>query len=90
MQLFKINGTNTNPINVAATTLPQFALSLADQKFTHLWQAHAAKQQSSIKSEVVNAKGDTTLLVQTQFNQAQKQLLVTPNYRQTKVKPGIV
>jgi hypothetical protein len=61
LQKFAVDPSNENPINVLATTLPQFAINLADQKFKNLWIAQAADRQSMVESHVVNAKGDTDL-----------------------------
>lgn len=87
-QLFLLDGTNKGPLDILATTLPQFALQLADEKFSNIWQAHAAGKEDLVDSTVSNKKGDITLPVQTQFNATKKQVILTPDM-QNKVKPGM-
>lgn len=87
-KLFTIDNPSDTPIPVLATTLPEFAFTLADQKFTHLWEAQVAERNALVESSVVNAKGDTDLAVQTQFNDSLKELILTPKTA-NQMKPGL-
>lgn len=86
-QLYKISNINST-LDVLATTLPQFALSLKDEKFKSLWQAQAAERKTYVESKVVNVKGDASLSLETQFQDTQKQLVITPKIG-NQVKPGL-
>lgn len=87
-QLFSVGQNGDNPLNVLATTLPQFAIKLADAKFKNLWQANAQERKTAINAEVSNVKKDASLSVNTTFNDEQKELIVTPQIA-NKVKPGL-
>jgi hypothetical protein len=88
MKLYKIDGKNENPLDILATTLPQFAVALADQKFEKVWKAEAAERKSYVESSVGNAKGDVELSVDTKFDDKSKELVVTPK-TENKLKPGL-
>lgn len=75
-------------INVQANTLPQFAIKLASEKFKNMWVAHAAEREKLVAGGITNAKGDITLKVDTQFDDKQKQMIVTPR-TENRFKPGL-
>lgn len=88
-QLYVVGQTDSDtPLNVSASTLPQFAIKLAEEKFRNMWTAHAAEREEMVKSEVSNAKGDTSLKVDTKFDVNNKQLILTPQ-TENKFKPGL-
>ncbi|MGE5041730.1 MAG: hypothetical protein ACM3IJ_02400 [Candidatus Levyibacteriota bacterium] len=87
-QLYLINDHQNDLLNVLATTLPEFAVKLADEKFNNLWQAHAAGRDSLVEASAENAKGDTVLQVETKFNDAKKEVVATPKIS-NEVKPGL-
>ncbi len=87
-KLFTIAPENDTTLDVPATTLPQFALSLAQQKFNNLWQAHASERLEAVSANIVNARGNANVKVATGFNEQNKQLILTPTSA-NKVKPGL-
>jgi hypothetical protein len=88
MRVYKISDAQNTPLNILATTLPQFALKLADQKFKNLWEADASEKQSLVEGSATNLKGDVALKVVAKFDAAQKQLTVTPK-TVNQLKPGL-
>ena len=88
-QLFVVGETQSDkPISVRANTLPQFAFRMSGEKFKNLWTAHAAEREGLVKGSVTNAKGDISLKVDAQFNEKNKQLIVTPK-TENRFKPGL-
>lgn len=79
---------NEQPLEVQASILPQFSLKLVEEKFKNMWQVQAAERENLIKSDVVNAKGDTTLKIDTKFDDKNKELILTPK-TENKFKPGL-
>lgn len=88
-QLFVVGqNQNEKPIAVQANTLPQFAFKLVGDKFKNMWTAHAAERETMVQGGVTNAKGDISLKIDTQFDDKEKQLIVTPK-TENRFKPGL-
>lgn len=86
-KLFNI-GNNNDPIDVPVTTLPQFSIKLSEEKFANLWHAQATGREKAIEVSAINAKGDAKLSVNTQFDNVNKQVILTPAMA-NRVKPGL-
>lgn len=76
------------PYDVQAATLPQFSLKLVEEKFKNMWTAHAAEREKLVQGEVVNAKGDVQLKVNSKFSDSEKELILTP-VTENRFKPGL-
>lgn len=75
------------PLTVKATTLPQFVLSLLDEKFKNLWEANAQEKSSYVAAQIIKS-GEEKITTNVTFNTEKKQLLISP-LEDNKVKPGL-
>jgi len=87
-QLYLIDESKNDLLNILVTTLPEFSLKLIDQKFKNIWQADAAERKSLVSTNMRNAKGDAVLSVKTDYDEKNKQIAFTP-LTENKVKPGM-
>lgn len=86
-QVFALSDGTNAPLNILATTLPQFVLSLKDGKFNNLWQADAAGK-NNVDSTLTNDKQDTAIVVDSSFNTTKKEVVFTPQTTD-QFKPGL-
>lgn len=76
------------PINVRASTLPKFIVSLSNSKYNNVWQTNSVERPKLVEASVDHATGNTKLDVSISFSDSKKELVVAPEY-DNKVKPGL-
>lgn len=87
-QLYLIDESKNDLLNILVSTLPEFAVKLADEKFKNLWQVQAAERKELIEAKVINAKRKEAFSMKTQYDEKNKQVTFTPLTENT-VKPGM-
>lgn len=82
------NATNNTPVSVRASTLPKFAVSLLGEKYQNIWSTTSRERKRLVEASVYHANGNAKVAVNLNFNDSNRELLVTPEY-DNKVKPGL-
>lgn len=83
-----VSESENKPITIKATTLPQFVLSLLDEKFRNLWEANAQEKSSLVNAQITTMNNKDNLSTKVSFNNANKQIIISPPI-DNKVKPGL-